>query len=134
VIELVQQPLNQGQRVLILDGESIQSPIIDTHSQRAIFLFDKEDKGINWKLGLLNEPLLEVFINVFMKRCKFNLQQIIDGPNEGCAPSTRSMVQSYGSCLCKVFTFLFLNTYLNSWYWEGISCECDSTACEGEHK
>jgi hypothetical protein len=58
VIELVQQPLNQGQRALILDGELIQSPRIDTHSQRAIFLFDKEDMGINWKLGLLNEPFL----------------------------------------------------------------------------
>jgi hypothetical protein len=31
------------------------------------------------------------------------------------------MVQLYGRCLGKVFTFFSSNTYLNSWYWERIS-------------
>ncbi len=38
------------------------------------------------------------------------------GPNGGCTPSLRSMVQLYGQYLNKVFTFFFSNTYLNSWY------------------
>jgi hypothetical protein len=46
MIKLLQQPQDQGQRVLILDGESIQSTIINTHLQKDIFLLEKEDKGI----------------------------------------------------------------------------------------
>ncbi len=55
--------------------------IIKTHSQITIFLFDKKDKGISWRLWISNESLLHVFIfiEVFMKRCKFVLRQIIDG-------------------------------------------------------
>jgi len=47
--------------------------------QKTIFLFYKEDKGTNWRLWMSNDPLLEILIKIFMKHCKFALQQIIDG-------------------------------------------------------
>ncbi len=54
------------------------------------------------------------------------------GPNGNYTPSTRLMVQLYGRCLGKVFTFFFSNTYLNSWYWEQISCGHGLIVSEGE--
>jgi hypothetical protein len=47
MIELVQQPWNQGQKVPILDGESIKPIVIDTYLDEAIIFIDKQDHGTN---------------------------------------------------------------------------------------
>jgi hypothetical protein len=70
-----------------------------------------------------NEPLFEVFIEVFMKHYKFVLQQIINGFKwrlHSFHKINGAIV--YFDAWGKVFAFLFSNASLNSWYWEGISC------------
>jgi hypothetical protein len=48
--------------------------------------------------------------------------KLLMGLNGGYAHCTKSTMQSYGQCLGKVSSFFFLNTSLNSWDHEGISC------------
>ncbi len=105
------------------------STIIDTHLQIVIFFLNKEDKGTRWKLWMSNEPLFKVLIEVFTKCYKFVLQQIIDGSEW----RLHSFHKINGAIVWVMLgqPFIFSNTSLNSWYWEGISCGCGSTFGEG---
>ena len=41
--EAIMEIIDAGDREVVFNGDIIQPTIVDTHSHRAIFLFDKED-------------------------------------------------------------------------------------------
>ena len=43
--KLIKQIINPRQGVLVLDGDCVQVPVINTHSHRAILLLNKQNRG-----------------------------------------------------------------------------------------
>ncbi len=127
----------------------MQSTIINTHLQRAIFLFDKKDKSIGWRLWISNEPFLEVFIKVFTKHYNFILWQIINRSKwklhsfqkinlNGVVVWLMPRQGVYISFLKHILEFLvlgknFMWMSLNIWWRKNINQECISS-CGSLHE
>jgi hypothetical protein len=71
---LIQETLNQGQGISILFGYLVESTIIHTESKGAILLLDKQNWGVGWRLGMLNEPLGKVFSKVITQGLEFGFR------------------------------------------------------------
>ncbi|KAJ0582257.1 hypothetical protein HanHA300_Chr04g0150211 [Helianthus annuus] len=63
-LELIKEIVDTRKRVTILDGEFVELTIIDTHAERAIFLFNEEHGSTPWRGTWTNETLLEEFLKL----------------------------------------------------------------------
>ena len=43
--KLIKQIIDSWQRVLVLDGDCVQVPVVNAHSHRAILLLNKQNRG-----------------------------------------------------------------------------------------
>jgi hypothetical protein len=63
----------EGQQKLMRRKKPRDKQKGDTYSEGVILPLNKLDQGATWRLGMLNEPFLKVFIDVFTNHCKFVL-------------------------------------------------------------
>src|SRR5882672_4145106 len=68
--ELVKEVGDKRDWVLILPGELVEVPKVDTESQGPIFLLPKQDRGTCWRLGQSDEPFAKHVIKEFAKEAE----------------------------------------------------------------
>ena len=54
---------NERQRVAVFLGDLVQTTIVNTESEAAIFFLYKEDRCSMWRGGLTDETRAEMFVN-----------------------------------------------------------------------
>jgi hypothetical protein len=111
--------------------ELIKPMVINTHS---------EGSSTNWRLGMSNAPLVEVFIDVFTKCYKFVLWQIVDGSEwrlcsfhkiNGAVIWSMFGQGFHISFLKHIFEFLvlrrnFMWSWFNIWWKKNVNKKCIS--------
>ena len=57
-VQPIEQLIDAGQRVLVLDGDLVQRTVVDTHAQLAALLLDEQHGRTEWRLTRLDEAVL----------------------------------------------------------------------------
>src|SRR5882672_9696512 len=76
--ELVKEVGDQWDRVLILPGELVEVPKVDTEPQGPVFLLCEQDWGTCWGLGRSDEPFAKHIIEELMKETKLCAREWVD--------------------------------------------------------
>jgi hypothetical protein len=69
---------DQRDGVPILDGNPVETPIIDAETKRTILLLDEEDRRASRRLGSSNKPLGEVVFKPFRQGLQLRLGQRVN--------------------------------------------------------
>ena len=68
---------NERQRVAVFLGDLVQTTVINTESEAAIFFLYEEDRRSMWRGGLMDDTEAEVFVNKVAECLEFYLGQLI---------------------------------------------------------
>src|SRR4051812_12885430 len=63
--QAVGEVVNEGDGEAVLDGDVIQGPVVDAHSEGAIFFLDKYDRGAEGGYAGFDRAILEEAVQFF---------------------------------------------------------------------
>ena len=76
--DLVEEFVDAGKRVLVLDGSLVECTVVDAHAHGAVLLLDKEDGSAEWRLAWDDITSVEEFLELGLEDLEFTWREAVD--------------------------------------------------------
>ena len=69
---------DEWERVAVLEGKFVESPVVDAQPEGAVLLLDKQDGSASGRGGVSNESLFEVLVDEGLECFQFGSRESVD--------------------------------------------------------